>query len=170
MSMDIAKYKEIVTTMRPLLLKIAVNITRSKEDAEDIVQETCLRLWHGRSEFGGYENIEAFCCKMTKNMSIDKVRTRKISMGDDALMNLTDNNRLPDEILEEKETNAAIRKIIAMLPQLQQQVLRLKDIEGCETEEIVAITGISVESVRNNLSRARKKVRELYGYYLNRKS
>ena len=103
-------------------------------------------------------------------MSIDKVRTRKISTGDDALLNLTDNNRLPDEILEEKETNAAIRKIIAMLPQLQQQVLRLKDIEGCETEEIVAITGISVESVRNNLSRARKKVRELYGYYLNRKS
>ncbi|NLD24241.1 MAG: hypothetical protein GX670_08435 [Bacteroidales bacterium] len=59
----------------------------------------------------------------------------------------------------------AIHRIINTLPPLQHRILQLKDIEGYETYEIAKLMGIAPEAVRNNLSRARKRVRELYLLY-----
>ena len=56
-----------------------------------------------------------------------------------------------------------------MLPPLQQRVLQMKDMEGYETAEIAEITGITPEAVRNNLSRARKRMRKLYIMYYRKK-
>jgi RNA polymerase sigma factor (sigma-70 family) len=64
--------------------------------------------------------------------------------------------------LEKKDTERLLMKIIENLPTLQQAIIRMKDIEECEVEEIAEITGTNVEAVRMNLSRARKKVREEY--------
>lgn len=72
---------------------------------------------------------------------------------------------MPDRQLEGKEAWSLIRDLIKKLPALQQEVLRLKDMEEHETEEIVVMLGISAESVRNNLSRARKRLRELLMEY-----
>ena len=69
---------------------------------------------------------------------------------------------LPDELLEIKEEHTLIHRIIAALPPMQGKILRLKEIEGYETDEIAELTGISVEAVRNNLSRARRQLREVY--------
>jgi RNA polymerase sigma-70 factor (ECF subfamily) len=81
------------------------------------------------------------------------------------LLGKADEARLPDSLLEVKEVQEAIRRIIAMLPPLQQRILQMKDLEGYETSEISEITGIAPEAVRNNLSRARKRTRELYVMY-----
>jgi len=64
--------------------------------------------------------------------------------------------------LERKNTNEILRKIIERLPPLQQATIKMKDIEEFEVEEIAEITGTTVDAVRVNLSRARKKVREEY--------
>ncbi len=163
--MDIAEYKKTIVALRPTLIAVANRITRNSEDAEDVVQDVCLKIWHRRDEVVRYENVEAYCVTMTKNLSIDKLRTRRPVSDEDGLVGKTDNERLPDELLEEKDSNEAIRRIIASLPPLQQRIFQLKDLEGYETEEIVEITGIAAEAVRNNLSRARKRLRELYLAY-----
>lgn len=163
--MDIAEYKKIVIALRPTLLTVAGRITRNTEDAKDVVQDVCLKIWHRREEFERFENIEAYSVTMTKNMSIDKLRARRPDSDEDILLTQAGNERLPDEVLEEKDSHAAIRRIIAMLPPLQQRILQLKDLEGYETHEIIEITGITAEAIRNNLSRARKRVRELYLAY-----
>jgi RNA polymerase sigma-70 factor (ECF subfamily) len=64
--------------------------------------------------------------------------------------------------MEEKDSATAIRKIIKNLPPLQQKVFEMKDLHGYETHEIAASMGITIEAVRNNLSRARKRLRDLY--------
>ncbi|MBK5196023.1 MAG: RNA polymerase sigma factor [Proteiniphilum sp.] len=163
--MDIVEYKRIVITLRPSLLTVARNITGNNEDAEDVVQDVCLKIWHQRDRFGQYKNVEAYSITMVKNLSIDRIRNRRSSVGEVALLTHESEDWLPDSILEEKEESEAIRSIIGMLPPLQQRILQMKDIEGYETDEITHITGIAAEAVRNNLSRARKRVRELYGIY-----
>lgn len=164
--MNIAEYKNIIIEVRPILLRVSNRITRNMDDAEDVVQEVCLRLWHMRNNLEQYKNIKALCVTMTKNLSIDKVRTKRSYLKDDNLENIIDEDiKMPDSILEIKDIQSVIRSVIKKLPPLQQQVLHLKDIEGYETDEVVSIVGISSESVRNNLSRARKKLREIVELY-----
>lgn len=163
--MDIVEYKNIVVTLRPMLVTVARRITGNKEDAEDVVQDVCLKIWHYRDRIAQYENIEAYSTTMVKNLSIDKIRTRKPSSDEQELSGKETEEPLPDSLLEEREERDAIRKIIAMLPPLQQRILQMKDIEGYQTAEISEVTGIAVEAVRNNLSRARKRIRELFLKY-----
>lgn len=164
--MDIAEYKNIIIEMRSKLLSISDRIVRNMDDAEDVVQEVCLRLWHMRKDMDQYKNVQALCVTMTKNLSIDKVRCRRNEVSDEELFKIeTIHDDIPDKMLEAKDRQSLIRNVVKMLPPLQQQVLHLKDIEGYETDEIVEILGVNSESVRNNLSRARKRLRELMEIY-----
>ncbi|WP_298649563.1 sigma-70 family RNA polymerase sigma factor [uncultured Proteiniphilum sp.] len=169
--MDIVEYKRIVVALRPSLLAVARRITGNTEDAEDVVQDVCLKIWHFRARFDPYENMEAYSTTMVKNLSIDKIRCRKPFSDETELLGNATEEQLPDSLLEEKEERDAIRRIIGMLPPLQQRILQMKDIEGYETGEITEITGMAAEAVRNNLSRARKRMRELYiMYYRNKQA
>ena len=64
-----------------------------------------------------------------------------------------------DEIHDELEL---ISIIVGQLPPLQQQVFRMKEVEGYAKEEIMLVTGCTDESLRQNLSRARRKIKELF--------
>lgn len=163
--MDIVEYKRIVVALHTSLLAVARRITGNTQDAEDVVQDVCLRIWHSRDQFDQYENIEAYSTSMVKNLSIDRIRCRKSFSDEIELLGKQTTDQLPDSLLEEKEDHDAIRRIIKMLPPLQQRILQMKDMEGYETNEIIEITGITAEAVRNNLSRARKRIRELYLMY-----
>lgn len=167
--MDVIEFKRIVVALRPLLLAVANRITGNIQDAEDVVQDVCLKIWHSRERFSRFDNIEAYSTTMVKNLSIDRIRCRKSYTDQFELINRESDELLPDSLLEEKEGHEVIRKIIMMLPPLQQRILHMKDIDGCETAEITEILGIAPEAVRNNLSRARKKMRELYLMYNNNK-
>ena len=68
----------------------------------------------------------------------------------------------PERLLEIKDEIRLMHEIINSLPALQRTIMRMKDIEEYETEEIADITGCNPEAIRSNLSRARKKVREIY--------
>ena len=64
--------------------------------------------------------------------------------------------------MEVQDSSEAVRNIIKKLPPLQQKVFELKDLHGYETHEIAASMNMTTEAVRNNLSRARKRLRDLY--------
>lgn len=163
--MDIAAYKRTVIDLRPTLLLLANRITRNSEDAEDVIQEVCLKLWHRCRNAGDPENVEAYCVTMTRNISIDKIRERHPDGAVEELVYTEADAYLPDKMLEMKEEHALIHRIISQLPPLQRQILQMKEIDGYETEEIAQMTGVAAEAVRNNLSRARRRLREQYLIY-----
>ena len=68
----------------------------------------------------------------------------------------------PERLLEIKDEIRLMHEIIGSLPNLQRTIMQMKDIEGYETDEIAEITGCGPEAIRSNLSRARKKVRDIY--------
>lgn len=147
--------------LRPALLRYAMRLTENADDAEDVVQEVMLRLWHRRHGLGSYGSIESFAMTMVKNACIDMLRRRKDEEDVEGLR-MDSGVYAPDRLLEINDEVRLIREIIDMLPPLQRTIMRMKDVEEYETEEIARITGCSSEAVRGNLSRARKKVRDIY--------
>ena len=163
--MTVEDFSKKSAAMRPKLLKIAFQSIHNSEEAEDLVQETFLRLWMAEMKGDCYENWEAVVVKTLKNSIIDEIRKRKnknnepIERYEPVLQSHFSN---PHQQLEGREKWEIIQHIIKQLPNLQQSIITLKDIEGYETEDIAKITQSSIDSVRMNLSRARKKVKEVF--------
>ena len=99
---------------------------------------------------------------MTKNLSVDRVRSKHYSSHEPILDNHISEEPLPDKIIEIQDSNERVRSIVKKLPPMQQKVFEMKDLNGYETDEIAASMKITAEAVRNNLSRARKRLRDLY--------
>lgn len=134
----------------------------NEQDAEDAVQEVLLKLWLVSGSLDKYENPSAMAVTSIKNHCLDKLKTIKREETiptDTELQTNTDN---PYSMLERKNTEEILMHIINRLPKLQQLIITMKDVKDYETEEIASIMGTTVEAVRMNLSRARKKVREEY--------
>jgi RNA polymerase sigma-70 factor (ECF subfamily) len=158
--MELETFVIRVVPLREKLQNFSRKLIENDADAEDIVQETFLKLWNMRSTLGEYNSVEALAMQMTKNLSLDKLKNRKTSGSEFEMFNLACTTRTPAEELEERNSVEYIRQLVNQLPYLQQIIMQMKDIEGYELAEIAEITGSQIEAVRTNLSRARKKIRE----------
>lgn len=160
--MELKQFKITVLPLRDKLLNYARKLTESPDDAEDAVQEVLLKLWNKRLELEQYRSIEAFAMTMTHNLCMDLWRTKHTADVSLELVKDANAGTSPERLLEIKDEIRLMREIIDSLPTLQRTIMRMKDIEEYETEEIASITGCNPEAIRSNLSRARKKVREVY--------
>lgn len=155
-------YKQVVLPIRFQLLNIARKMLENEQEAEDAVQEVLLKLWHKADMLGKYNSPSAVAVTAIKNHCLDKIKLQKrvetLTETDEFHIS-TDNPYLQ---LERKNSEEILMHIINNLPKLQQMIIKMKDVEHYEVEEIAEITGTNTEAVRVNLSRARKKVREEY--------
>ena len=132
------------------------------QDVEDVVQEVFLKMWYIREELDRYESVEALAVQITKHLCLNRLRAfryRQEKLSDSAVITADDN---PHVALEQKDSVSQVMHIMELLPGLQQTILRMKHVDGFEVKEIAELTGSSPEAVRVNLSRARKKVKELF--------
>ena len=160
--MELNQFKITVVPLRGKLLNYARKLTDDSSDAEDVVQEVMLKLWNIRQKLEEYNSIEALAVRITHNLCMDmwrSKRTDQVSLDQVPVVSQTVN---PERVLEGNDEIRLMREIISSLPTLQQTIIRMKDIEEYETEEIAQITGCSSESIRSNLSKTRKKVRDIY--------
>ena len=153
-------FRAAVLPMREYLFATARRILSEEEDAEDAVQEVLLKLWYVRESLGNYDNVEAFVTTVTKKHCLDKLKVKKRNEGMTESLMAMHSESNPYELTERKNTHEIIQRIIETLPPLQREIIRMKDMEEYEVDEIAEITGTKAEAVRMNLSRARKKVRE----------
>lgn len=156
------RYKAEILPIRDKLFHMAYKILAEREDAEDAVQEVLLKLWHTRDSLGSYDNVAAFATTVTKNHCLDRLKTKKRTDSLDEIHQFRESYDNPHLQLERKDTEEVLRWIIQQLPPLQQEIIRMKDMEEYEIDEIAEITGTRPDAIRVNLSRARKKVREEY--------
>ncbi|GHV63772.1 DNA-directed RNA polymerase sigma-70 factor [Bacteroidia bacterium] len=159
--MQLKQFKSVIIPLRETLLFHALKWLRQEEDAEDAVQETLLRLWNIREKLDDIANPAAFAMQITKNICFDRLKLHKENTDADDT-HLGAHEETPHVEVERKDAVAFVKGIIEHLPELQKAIIRMRDIEGYELQEIADITGTQISAVRVNLSRARKKVRELY--------
>ena len=159
--MESDQFKSEVLPLREQLFKYAQRLLNDVEETEDAIQDVFLKLWYMREGLEKYDNLAAFVTQVTKNYCLNrlKIMERTAELPE---FPIPDTENTPDIQLEQKDRVDHVMKIIDRLPTLQQMILRMKHIDGYEMEEIAEITGSSPEAIRMNLSRARRKVKEIF--------
>ncbi len=160
--MELEAFVIQVVPLKEKLQNFSLKLTQNETDAEDIAQETFLKLWDMRDKLDEYKSVEALAMQITKNLSLDKIKSRKPRGNEQETINIASELKTPVEQMEESDAVKCIRNLVEQLPYLQKTIMRMKDIEGYELAEIADITGTQPEAVRTNLSRARKKIREQF--------
>ena len=163
--MDAKEFKERELPVSHKIFKYANRLLSNEHDAEDVVQEIWLKLWDKKDELGYIKSMEAFAFRMTRNLCLDKIKLKKPKYYDDReegsyRYDEADHSLDPESRLEQKDTMERVNQIIGRLPEQQKTLLQMRDVEGLEYEEIADITGLEINAIRVNISRARKKVRE----------
>jgi len=144
------------------LFRFAFRLLGSSEEAKDVVQEVFIKVWNGREQMDEIQNMEAWCMRITKNLSLDRLRSRQRRATDpiEESFDIQNESLSPLETTEIAESMNQINKFIAALPEKQRQVIHLRDIEGYSYNEICDILEIDMNQVKVSLFRARNAVRE----------
>lgn len=154
------QFENIAKQLRPALKRKALSLLRDEDDAEDVAQDILLKLWTIRDSFGAYRSVEGLAMVMAYRMSIDRLRSQRGEpLGDQEPEEL---EHSPQELLEWRESEQKVDKILSMLPDGQQAILRMKHIDNLETAEIARIIGSTEGAVRISLMRARNRVKDLF--------
>ncbi|GAB3249911.1 sigma-70 family RNA polymerase sigma factor [Larkinella harenae] len=162
--MDLQTFKQKVLPVQGRLFRLAKLFLRSREEAEDTLQEILMRLWTKRQQLDAYHSVEALAVQMTRNLCLDKLKAHSHRTTDDAtdLTTVQENSVSPYHQTELSDSAALLRRIIEALPESQKLILHLRDVEEYSFEEIEEITGLTVNNIRVILSRARQRVRDSY--------
>ena len=159
--MEASEFKRLFLPCSNKMYLVAWRLTHTRQEAEDLVQETMLKLWTQRDNLNELKNCEAFSVRTLHNMFIDQSRKKHLAMADSPPegMTLKANESDASEIMQQKETGIIVTRLIAKLPKQQRDIITLKDIDDFSYEEIAQQTGLSMINIRVHLSRARKQIR-----------
>lgn len=151
---------QALTPFKDKLYRYAYRILGNEMAAEDVLQEVMIKVWTKSDELALIENKEAWCMTVTRNLALDKKRRVKVLVEPvEEQYSLADNEPTPFEILRTNDVMSQIKNAIEDLPENQQQVIHLRDIEGYSYQEIVDITGFKMDQVKVYLHRARITLR-----------
>lgn len=151
------------STFLPLSRRLYVTAWRlsgNAQDAEDLVQETLMKLWEKRNLMPDMTNTEAYSVTMLVHIFYDNRRRQHLKTADAAMESLhieADDDTV--EALDRSEKVSRVGRLIEKLPAQQRKVMTLRDIDSLSFDEIGTSTGLSQNNIRSLLSRARKAIR-----------
>ena len=160
---------------RQRLFHHALLVCRQYEDAEEITQETLLRVFQNLDQLREPERVRAWVFRIARNaclmrrrgvrpapeqeLSLDELKPAWQGEGDGRRLDLADWRALPDDEVLRGELRRALEEAIAGLPEMYKTVLLLRDREELSTEETAGILEITPDAVKARLHRARLAVR-----------
>jgi RNA polymerase sigma-70 factor (ECF subfamily) len=155
------KFKATILPIIDKLFRLALSITGNKEDAEDVVQDVLLHIWK-KENWEEIENMEAYCFRSTRNRALDT-----IALKNNHVEALPDNFDYPiqDDVEQKVEAQEQIdraEKWLRKLPEKQQTIFRLREVEELSSKEIALVLSFSEEQVKINLFRLRRKLKEYF--------
>lgn len=150
-----------VEAIKNKLFRFAMSMLRDEAEAEDVVQEVVIKLWKQRQQLDRIQNLEAWTMRLTRNLSLDKLRSKHRRYEPiDSVVDLDNNEPSPARQVELNDTMDQLKAWIKKLPEKQQMVFQLRDIEGMTYKEIAESLDMPLSQVKINLFRARQQVRD----------
>jgi RNA polymerase sigma-70 factor (ECF subfamily) len=152
-------------------LRVAYRITGQREDAEDVVQETFLRVYEKMGQFEGKSQFSSWVTRIAINQSLTCLRKRgkvKLVSVDEEIggsegpmfMDLPELRPNPEQCYRGVQSQEQLRLAISGLPQTCRDALLLYQADEKSLDEIATSLGVSVSAVKSRLVRARRLLRE----------
>jgi len=159
-------FQNDVLPLKNILFRLALRITQNRVEAEDVVQETMMKVWNRRTEWPQIQSMEAFCLTICRNLSLDKLRRMDNQLRSegappaDLLETAVSGN--PEEQAVQRDRVALVRQLMSQLPEKQRSCMQLRDIEGKAYKDIADILGMTEQQVKTNIFRARQTIKERF--------
>ncbi|MCH7781767.1 sigma-70 family RNA polymerase sigma factor [candidate division KSB1 bacterium] len=170
---NVYAFEQIVNRYKDQLVNFAFRFLGDVEDAEDIVQETFLRVFRKKKAYKNVAKFSTWIYTITGNLAKTELRRRKrrkllsiSSLGfEDKDFELTDTKKGPEENVDDLLQSRVIQKAIDSLPDKFKEVIIFRDLQELSYEEISKIVKIPLGTVKSRVNRGRLKLQEkLIGY------
>ena len=164
-------FEHIVLATEGAVYSLALSILKKKEDAEDVTQETYLRLWRTVTELEIESSLKLYLLRTARNIALDLIRKNSkrsdadtVVEGTDGDFELdiedTDSSSRPDVAYLQKLEAEAVREAIGELPPSARELIILRDVEGLSYADIAKMLGIAEGTLKSKLFRARERLRK----------
>jgi RNA polymerase sigma-70 factor, ECF subfamily len=172
------EFSKLVDLYSAPIYRLALKMTGIPTDAEDVLQNTFLKVFQHLKDFEGRSSLSTWLYRIASNEALMMLRKRRPEITlSDTVTDDTDNNDysptqftdwccLPEDEFLSKESRAALDRAVQQLPEIQRIVFVLRDIEGLSIQETSEVLNLSEAAVKTRLLRARLRLREeLSTYY-----
>lgn len=157
------EFKRDILPLKDRLFRLALGYTANRSDAEDLVQDTMLKVWNQRDSWGEITNMPAYCCTLCRNLALDfqKSSRRRVIVEPNNTVDVETHEASAQQQLEADDTRRILAEAAESLPEMQRRILNLRESAELSYEEIADELGIGMSQVKVYLMRARKKIKEV---------
>jgi RNA polymerase sigma-70 factor (ECF subfamily) len=157
-----SSFEQLVRPHYGALFRVASRFTGSRADAEDLVQETCLRAYRHMAKVQALQNPLTWLLCVLRRLHIDRMRRYQhanlIAMNEGALEEIASAAPGPAESVSSEQVARRIERGLRRLNAEQRTLLILHDVEGYSLNELEAITALKLGTIKSKLHRARVKL------------
>jgi RNA polymerase sigma-70 factor, ECF subfamily len=164
---DHAAFGILVRNYQSYAYGLAMRFVWDRQEAEDIVQESFIKVWHGINSYQPDCKFTTWLYAIVTRLGIDRIRSqkrwRKIVMKEASEADCSPHSEAPtpEERLDTEQRINHIRALVQRLPRKQRLIFTLRDLQDLSMDEIVSETGMSSTTVKANLWHARKRMKEM---------
>lgn len=167
---DIDAFEDIIAKYEKRVFSLIYNVLKNENEIEDVAQEVFVKVYKNIGKFQGNSSLYTWIYRITTNLCFDYIKKRKEVIYVDEKLQLDDSEvefqlpsdeKLQDELYEEKELKEKLQKAISKLPDKQQMMIILRDIKGLSYEEISEVLEMKLGTVKSQINRARLKLKEI---------
>ncbi len=155
---DPAAFRALADAHLTKIMNFAYRLLHDRSDAEDVAQETFLRLWKDAARFEPRARVTTWLHRIAHNLCIDRLRGRREQPSE-----TLDEERTslePGGLLDRKQVAREVEKALAELPERQRAAVTLVHYQGLGNIEAAEVLDIGVEALESLLARGRRSLRE----------
>jgi RNA polymerase sigma-70 factor (ECF subfamily) len=159
---NIKALSQIVDRYQEMVLSLAFRNIQNWDDAEDIAQETFLRVYKSADQYQGRSSFKTWLFRIVVNLCMDHRRKKKPNISLETVATDLASESIPDS-LETDEISAIVQRAVSNLPDRQRTALILHRYENLTHADISEVTGWSISAIESLLVRAYGNLRKTLG-------
>jgi RNA polymerase sigma-70 factor (ECF subfamily) len=159
---DTGQFESLFRSSYVSLVKYAKTLVKDHDTAEEIVQELFFRLWQDKEKIKIESSLNGYLFRAVHNRCLHWIEHSRVveKHAREMAYKQTENNENPSEIIQYKELQSKIAKILARLPERCGRIFCMNRFEGLKYAEIADILSVSVKTVEANMGKALKEFRK----------
>lgn len=161
-------FTQLYNQYKNVVFSTALKITKSRDLAEEVVQDVFLKIWQNHENLAEITNIENYLFIISRNLIFDMIK--KIARDSAVTTNVNYKSTSAndtDEAIKDDQYNIILNQIVEQLPPQQQKIYKMAKWDGLSHQKIGEDLGISTETVKKHMAQALKFVRIKISPYMN---
>lgn len=156
---DADAFEALITPILPRAMRLARRLLEDQQDAEDLVQDACLRALERIEQHDRTRAFGPWFLRLLTNLGLNRQRSRQVRRHETVSETTQSTTATPDVVVEQLEIQERFAEAVGVLSKRQREIIMLHEVEGWSTTEIGVALALSPQTVRWHLHDARHTLR-----------